>query len=205
MHIGLVMECEIRAGAGPAEAFEDAFARAALAEDLDFDGVWLAEHHFSPASADASTPGGAIVSSPLMLAASLGARTERIEIGTAVLVLPLGHPIRMAEEVATVDHLTGGRLRLGVGRSAFPRAYAGYGIDYESSRARFLEYLELMRRAWTEAPLDFEGQFYRAEGITVSPRPRQIPHPPLRAAATNSRRSRSWDSWDCRSSPACGG
>ena len=186
MHIGLVMECEIRAGAGPAEAFEGAFARAALAEDLDFDGVWLAEHHFSPASADASTPGGSIVSSPLMLAASLGARTERIEIGTAVLVLPLGHPIRMAEEVATVDHLTGGRLRLGVGRSAFPRAYAGYGIDYESSRARFLEYLELMRRAWTEAPLDFEGQFYRAEGITVSPRPRQIPHPPLRAAATNS-------------------
>ena len=115
--------------------------------------MWLAEHHFTPPIGADSTPGGSIVLSPLVLAAALGARTERIEIGTAVLVLPLGYPVRMAEEVATVDHLTGGRLRLGVGRSGFPRAYAGYGIDCESSRARFLEYLDLMRRAWTEAPL----------------------------------------------------
>lgn len=196
MHVGLVMECEIRAGAGgsresgaarsvEAGAFDDVFERAALVEALGLDGVWLAEHHFTPPDADASTPGGSIVSSPLVLAAALGARTERIEIGIAVLVLPLGHPVRMAEEVATVDHLTGGRLRLGVGRSGFPRAYAGYGIEYESSRPRFLEYLDLMRRAWTESPLQFEGEYYQADGITVSPRPLQSPHPPLRAAATN--------------------
>ena len=74
----------------------------------------------------------------------------RLKIGTAVQILPLGHPLRLAEETATIDQISGGRLIFGVGRSAFPRAYNAYGISYEESQDRFAESLEIIRQAWTE-------------------------------------------------------
>ena len=122
-----------------AEAFAQSFAQADAAERLGFDAVWLAELHFAP---DRS-----IASAPLVLASAIAARTRRMKIGIAVQVLPLCHPLRLAEEVATLDHISEGRLILGVGRSGIPRSYEAYGIPYSESRERFAEVLEILQRS----------------------------------------------------------
>jgi alkanesulfonate monooxygenase SsuD/methylene tetrahydromethanopterin reductase-like flavin-dependent oxidoreductase (luciferase family) len=108
-----------------------------------------------------------------------------MKIGIAVQVLPLCHPLRLAEEVATLDHLSGGRLIFGVGRSGFPRTYEAYGIPYNESRERFAEVLEILQRSWREERFTFEGSFYQYRNIKIVPRPLQKPHPPLRIAATS--------------------
>jgi alkanesulfonate monooxygenase SsuD/methylene tetrahydromethanopterin reductase-like flavin-dependent oxidoreductase (luciferase family) len=181
MDIGLMMDADYRADQTQREAFDAVLKTADLAETLGFDGIWLAERHFSP-------PGGsALISSvgsaPLLLATAIATRTSRLRIGTAVLLLPLGHPVRLAEEVATLDHLSHGRLELGIGRSSFPRAYTGYNISYEESRARLREYLDVMRLAWTRPRFSYTGAFYTCQDLEVLPKPYQQPHPPLHQAA----------------------
>jgi alkanesulfonate monooxygenase SsuD/methylene tetrahydromethanopterin reductase-like flavin-dependent oxidoreductase (luciferase family) len=181
MDIGLMLDGDYREGQTPREAFDDVLTMADRAETLGFDGIWLAERHFSP-------PGGAaliasIGSAPLLLATAIAMRTSRLRIGTAVLLLPLGHPVRLAEEVATLDHLSRGRLDLGIGRSSFPRAYEGYNVPYDESRQRFREYLEVMRLAWTQPRFSYTGRFYRCRDLEVLPKPAQRPHPPLHQAA----------------------
>lgn len=181
MHVGLTMECDYREGRTQEEAFAEAFQTAQMAEALGLDGVWLAERHFAP-------PGSAgipsVVSAPLIFATAIAARTTRLRVGTAVLVLPLGHPVRMAEEVATIDNISQGRLDLGIGRSGFPRSYEGYNIPYGESRDRFSEFLEVMCRAWTQERFSYEGKYYKFRDVCLIPKPYQKPHPPLRAAAT---------------------
>jgi alkanesulfonate monooxygenase SsuD/methylene tetrahydromethanopterin reductase-like flavin-dependent oxidoreductase (luciferase family) len=91
--------------------------------------------------------------------------------------------VRLAEEVATLDQLSHGRLDLGIGRSSFPRAYEGYNIPYAESRTRFREYLEIMRLAWTHPRFSYTGMFYSCQDLEVIPKPYQQPHPPLHHAA----------------------
>jgi alkanesulfonate monooxygenase SsuD/methylene tetrahydromethanopterin reductase-like flavin-dependent oxidoreductase (luciferase family) len=98
---------------------------------------------------------------PLVLAAALAARTTRVRIGTGVSVLPLCHPIRTAEEAATVDQISKGRLDFGVGRSGFPRAYSGYGIPYDESRERFQESLDVILKSWTQEASRTAGNISR--------------------------------------------
>jgi alkanesulfonate monooxygenase SsuD/methylene tetrahydromethanopterin reductase-like flavin-dependent oxidoreductase (luciferase family) len=181
MDIGLMMDCEYREGQTPQEAFDAALTTADLAETLGFDAIWLAERHFSPPGGAALVP--SIGSAPLLMATAIATRTRRLRIGTAVLLLPLGHPVRLAEEVATLDHLSQGRLDLGIGRSSFPRAYEGYNIPYAESRARLREYLEVMRLAWTQPRFSYTGTFYTCRDLEVVPRPWQHPHPPIHHAA----------------------
>jgi alkanesulfonate monooxygenase SsuD/methylene tetrahydromethanopterin reductase-like flavin-dependent oxidoreductase (luciferase family) len=100
-------------------------------------------------------------------------------------VLPLCHPLRLAEEVATLDHISHGRLVFGMGRSGFPRTYEAYGIPYDESRERFAEMLEILKRCWTEERLSFAGKFHRFDNVTIVPRPLQKPYPSLRIAATS--------------------
>jgi len=181
MDIGLLMDGDYREGQTQREAFDAVLTTADLAETLGFDRIWLAERHFSP-------PGGtalisSIGSAPLLLATAVAMRTSQLRIGTAVLLLPLGHPVRLAEEVATLDHLSQGRLDLGIGRSSLPRAYDGYNIPYEESRARFREYLDVMRLAWTQPRFSYTGAFYTCQDLEVLPKPYQQPHPPLHQAA----------------------
>ena len=121
---------------------------------------------------------------PLVLAAAIAARTKRVRIGTGVSVLPLCHPIRTAEEAATVDQLSLGRLDFGVGRSGFPRAYQGYGIPYGESRDRFQESLEVILKAWTQHRFSHSGKYFTFNDMIVVPRPYQKPHPPIWMAAT---------------------
>jgi alkanesulfonate monooxygenase SsuD/methylene tetrahydromethanopterin reductase-like flavin-dependent oxidoreductase (luciferase family) len=182
MHIGLMMECDYRAGKTQEEAFDEAFSTAAHAEEWGFDGGWLAERHFAPPESGRAIP--SVVASPLIIATAIVAKTTRIRVGTAVLVLPLGHPVRMAEEVATLDHISQGRLDLGIGRSGFPWAYEGYDIPYSESRERFREFFDVMRLAWTQERFSYEGKYYTFRDVCLIPKPYQKPHPPLRYAAT---------------------
>jgi len=182
MHIGLMMECDYRAGKTQEEAFQEAFSTAEHAEAWGFDGVWLAERHFAPPESGRAIP--SVVASPLIMATAIAARTTRIRVGTAVLVVPLGHPVRMAEEVATLDHISQGRLNLGIGRSGFPWAYEGYDIPYAESRERFREFFDVMRLAWTQERFSYQGKYFTLKDVCLIPKPYQKPHPPLRYAST---------------------
>ena len=125
------------------------------------------------------------MSVPMTVASAIAARTSRIKIGTAVQVLPLCHPLRLAEESATVDQISRGRLLMGVGRSGNPRAYAAYGVPYSESRERFYETLEILKLAWTQPSFSYEGQFHSFNEARAVPRPYQQPHPPIRIAGAS--------------------
>ena len=181
MDIGLMLDGDYHVGQTQQDAFDQTLYAAEMAETLGFDSIWLAERHFSPPGSAALIP--SIAASPMLLATAIAMRTSRLRIGTAVLILPLGHPVRLAEEVATLDHLSRGRLDLGIGRSSFPRAYTGYNVPYAESRERFREYLEIMRLAWTQPQFSYEGKYYACADLAVLPKPYQQPHPPLHHAA----------------------
>src|SRR3989449_944694 len=176
MEFGLFTEFQCPAGMSEAAAFDESMAQMRAAEDLGFDAVWLAEIHFQK---DRS-----VLASPLVVAAALATWTRRVKIGIAVQVLPLSHPLRLAEDVATVDHLTKGRLEFGVGRSGLPGHYAGFNIPYTESRERFLETLEILIKAWTQERFSHAGKHFHFHDVCVTPKPFQKPHPPLRVAAT---------------------
>jgi alkanesulfonate monooxygenase SsuD/methylene tetrahydromethanopterin reductase-like flavin-dependent oxidoreductase (luciferase family) len=99
-------------------------------------------------------------------------------------VLPLSHPLRLAEDVATVDHLAKGRLEFGVGRSGLPGHYQGFNIPYSESRDRFLETLEILTKAWTQDRFSHQGKYFQFQDVCIMPKPYQKPHPPIRIAAT---------------------
>jgi natural product biosynthesis luciferase-like monooxygenase protein len=136
--------------------------------------VWPAEHHFSEYG---------FCASPALSLAAIARQTRRIRLGTGVVVLPFNHPVRVAEDYAMLDHLSNGRVELGVGRGYQPTEYQGYGVDQSESREIFDESIEIIRRAWTCERLDFEGKHYRFHDLEVRPRPYQKPHPPIWLAA----------------------
>ncbi len=157
MHIGLFVE-EMRQGATQPAAFRDIFELADRAEAWGIDCVWLGEIHFTPVRS--------VISASLQVASAIATRTRRLHVGTAVQVLPLNHPLRIAEEVATVDQISQGRFEFGIGRSGVVRTYDVYGVSYAESQARFREALDV-------------------DNATVVPRPYQTPHPPIRMATTS--------------------
>jgi alkanesulfonate monooxygenase SsuD/methylene tetrahydromethanopterin reductase-like flavin-dependent oxidoreductase (luciferase family) len=166
---------------GAAESEADSFARSFEvideAERGGIDAVWLAEIHFAP---DRS-----VLAAPMAIAAGIAGRTERIKIGTAVQILPLVNPLRIAEDAATVDQISHGRLIFGVGRSGFPRSYLAYGVSYAESKERFNEALEIIRLAWTQPSFSYEGKYHHYQDVRFSPQPYQKPLPPIRVAATS--------------------
>ena len=177
MEFGLFLEFGVRNGHQPGDIFREGFALADLAERLGLHSVWLAEFHFMP---DRS-----VLSSPIAVASALAARTRRLRIGMAVYVLPLNHPLRVAEEAATVDQISNGRFDLGIGRSGFVAQYRGYDIDYGESEARFDEALEVLRGAFAGGRFSYEGRYYRVCDAALMPPVRQRPHPPMYMAATS--------------------
>jgi alkanesulfonate monooxygenase SsuD/methylene tetrahydromethanopterin reductase-like flavin-dependent oxidoreductase (luciferase family) len=120
-----------------------------------------------------------------MVLAAAAQRTSRIRLGTAVTLLPLHNPVKVAEEAATADILSDGRLEFGVGRGTAPLHYAGYDIPQEESRERFEEGLDFILQAWTHEPFSYQGKYFRARELTLVPRPIQTPHPPVRIAANS--------------------
>lgn len=176
MEFGMFHEFQWRKGQSEAEAFEESFAQVEAAERWGLDVLWLAELHIVQRS---------VLAAPLNIASAIAARTKRIKIGTAVQVLPLCHPLRLAEEAATVDQISRGRLIFGVGRSGFPRTYEAYGVPYGESRERFFETLEIIKQAWTQPTFSYEGKYHRFRSVQLVPKPYQKPHPPIRVAATS--------------------
>ena len=176
MEIGLFTEFQCAPGMDEAQAFDESLAEMTAAEEMGFDAVWLAEIHFQK---DRS-----VLSSPLVVATAIAARTRRVKIGIAVQVLPLAHPLHLAEDVATLDHLSKGRLDFGVGRSGLPEHYQRFNIPYSESRERFQETLDILIKAWTQERFSYEGKYYQFHDVCVLPKPYQKPHPPLRVAAT---------------------
>jgi len=141
-----------------------------LAEELGFGNMWLAEHHFS-------TYG--YLSRPLMYAVHLASQTRRIRVGTAVIVVPLHHPLVIAEEIATADLCTGGRLDVGLGRGYQRYEFERLGQDLGESRARWEEAVDIILLALTGIPFSYDGKYYKVPETTVFPRPVQTPHPPI--------------------------
>jgi alkanesulfonate monooxygenase SsuD/methylene tetrahydromethanopterin reductase-like flavin-dependent oxidoreductase (luciferase family) len=177
MRFGFFDQLPCAAGFTEAQRYRDILAQIDLGDELGFDTVWLGELHFSRAFS--------ILASPLMVLAAAAQRTRRIRLGTAVTLLPMHNPVKIAEDAATADILSGGRLEFGVGRGTAPLHYAGYGIPQDESRERFDEALDFVVGAWTEERFSYRGKFFRADGLTVIPRPVQQPHPPVRIAANS--------------------
>jgi alkanesulfonate monooxygenase SsuD/methylene tetrahydromethanopterin reductase-like flavin-dependent oxidoreductase (luciferase family) len=176
MDLGVFIEFPCREGMTEREAFTECFVLANEAEALGVDSLWLAEYHFSPIS---------VLSSPITVASAIAARTQRIRIGLAVVLLPLGNPIRLAEDIATLDHISQGRVEFGVGRGTFPDTHDGFNSPYAESRERFDEYLEVILKAWTTERFSFTGKHYHCEDLYVRPKPLQTPHPPIRVGITS--------------------
>lgn len=143
-----------------------------LAEELGFDCAWFTEHHFGRF--------GGMLPSPQLLIAALAQRTHRIRLGTAVVLLPMHHPLRIAEETAMLDILSNGRLNVGVGRGMASQPYRVFGTDPALAQEKLEEQVEILLRAWTSAPFCWEGKHYEfPDPITLRPQPLQRPHPPL--------------------------
>ncbi len=176
MEFGMFHEFPTRPGRSHADAFDEALAQVDAAEAWGLDALWLAELHFAPERS--------VLAAPLTIAAAIAARTRRIKIGIAVQVLPLCHPLRLAEEVATIDQLSRGRLIFGVGRSGVVHTYDAYGVAYGESRDRFREAMDIIKLAWTQPGCSYHGQYYSFTDISVVPLPYQAPHPPIRMAAS---------------------
>jgi alkanesulfonate monooxygenase SsuD/methylene tetrahydromethanopterin reductase-like flavin-dependent oxidoreductase (luciferase family) len=160
----------------PFQRYQDILEQIQLADELGFAHAWFAEHHFE---ADFC-----ISPSPLMIAASAAQRTKRIRLGVAVNLLPYHNPIRMAEDIATLDILSNGRAEFGVSRGS-PTHSKGFNIPHEESRERFLEALEFILEAWTQEKFSFKGKYYNAQDIRITPKPLQKPHPSVRIAANS--------------------
>jgi luciferase family oxidoreductase group 1 len=140
------------------------------AEDLGFSSVWAAEHHFSEYG---------VCPSPILALAAVARQTKTLRLGTGIVVLPFHDPLRVAEELAFVDHLSNGRLEVGVGRGYRPRELEGFGVDPLESRAITNEALEIIRQAWTEKIVEHDGEHFKVRGVSVYPRPFRDPHPPV--------------------------
>jgi probable F420-dependent oxidoreductase len=144
------------------------------AEKYGFDSFFVTEHHQEPSG---------YLPSPLPLLAALAARTSTIRLGTGIAVLPLYHPIRMAEDCAVIDIISKGRLILGVGMGYQDVDFAAYGLRVSERVSLFEEGIEIIKRAWTEEKLYFVGKRYTLTNIIVTPKPVQQPRPPIWIAA----------------------
>ena len=177
--------------ADAAHPWGEMFELARLAEEVGFDTLTIGHHHFQPA----------YPSDPLTLMAAIGARTNRLRVGTGIFQLPLHHPVRVAEQVATIDQITGGRASLGVGLGWWPLEYETFGVNMRQRGALMEEMLQIMRLVWTEEKVSWDGRFFKFPELTVYPRPVQRPNPPIQvagsAAISVDRAARLGDQWLC--------
>jgi len=163
---------QLAAGSAKTQAvlYREMLEEAELAEELGFDSVWIAEHHFAE---DGMCP------SPLIAASAIAARTSTIRIGTAMLLLPLYRPVQVAEDVAVLDNICGGRLILGVGTGYRPEEFGGRGEARKGRGRRMEEQIRILLEAWTRDSFSFSGADYQVPEISVAPKPFQKPHPPI--------------------------
>jgi alkanesulfonate monooxygenase SsuD/methylene tetrahydromethanopterin reductase-like flavin-dependent oxidoreductase (luciferase family) len=147
----------------------DILDEAVYAEEVGLHSAWIGEHHFSTLG---------VLSCPDLVLANVAARTNRIRLAPAVAVLPLHHPIRVAEQWATLDLLSGGRVDFAAGRGYDRREYVPFNVSFDDNQALFEEGMELVRRLWaSETPLSHHGKYYQFDNISITPKPIQRPIP----------------------------
>src|ERR1700684_2845920 len=142
--------------------YETALERFSIMDQTGYDAVWLAEHHFSSFS---------VCPSVHMMGTMAPARTKRLRIGTAVSLAPFYHPLRLAEEVALLDVLSGGRVNWGAGRGFSRGEFTAFGVSPEESTSRFRETVEIVLQAWGNERLNYAGQYFQFENVEVLPKP----------------------------------
>jgi alkanesulfonate monooxygenase SsuD/methylene tetrahydromethanopterin reductase-like flavin-dependent oxidoreductase (luciferase family) len=159
-------------GMTPSQRYHQLWRELVLADELDYDYGFAVEHHFRP---DESW-----MSSASFYVIAAAARTKRIRLGAMGHVVPLHHPVRLAEEIALSDQMIDGRLEVGLVPGIVPAYFGPFGADYENRRARTLEFVEYMRAAYTDGPsFDFTGKFTQSKGVKLAVNPVQRPHPPV--------------------------
>ncbi len=193
MMAGVKFSCTLPVlyAAGERDPYRESFELARIAEAAGFDTVTVGHHHFLPG----------YLADPLTFLAAVAARTDTIRIGTGIFQLPIHHPVRVAEQVATIDQISGGRISLGVGLGWWDLEYQVHGSDLHTRGARMAEALEILRLVWSEEKVAFDGRFHSFPELTVHPRPVQRPHPPLWVAGVADpavdRAARFGDAWLC--------
>ena len=174
MKIGLSLSILAEPGRPDAAVYREHLALGDLAEPLGFDSIFALEHHFT---------GYSMSPAPTQLLSYFAGRTQRIALGTAVIVLPWHDPIRVAEQIALLDILCGGRCLFGFGRGAASAEYQGFRIPMEEARARFVEAAKIVRLALAEESFEYDGEFYRIPRTAIRPRP--VSHPERRFYASS--------------------
>ncbi|MGH7177130.1 MAG: LLM class flavin-dependent oxidoreductase [Tepidisphaeraceae bacterium] len=169
------MKIGLYATGAASASYGDLLDQILYAEDAGFDSVWLRERHFHT-----DDQGRNFFSSPLVTAAYIAAATQRIRIGIGARILPLDHPIHIAEDAATVDVLSNGRLDFGIARIGENELYqSAFGISADETRGRFEEAIDVIVGAWTNPSFEFQGKHFKLPAVSVSPKPVQRPHPPI--------------------------
>jgi natural product biosynthesis luciferase-like monooxygenase protein len=174
MHFGMLHLFENPAHKTEHEIIHEQMSLMKAAEEVGFDSVWPAEHHFTEYGYCAS---------PALSLAAIANETKRLRLGTGIVVLPLNHPLRVAEDYAFLDQLSNGRVDLGVGRGYQPLEFQRYGVEQETTREQFHEALEIIRQAWSTGRVNYQGKHYCFDDVPIRPAPMQQPHPPIWMAA----------------------
>ncbi|HCO42790.1 MAG TPA: hypothetical protein DCZ11_09120 [Gammaproteobacteria bacterium] len=176
MKFGLFYEMQGASDRSDVALYQEHLDQFRLADDLGYDCLWLAELHFQR---DYS-----VLPAPLMMAAAASQITKRIRLGMGISVLPINQPLRLAEEIATLDILSNGRVDWGIGRGhPMTGIYDHFNIDIDQSKALFREHLDIIRLAWTEDEFSFNGTFHNIDRVRVTPKPVQKPTPPTFVSA----------------------
>jgi alkanesulfonate monooxygenase SsuD/methylene tetrahydromethanopterin reductase-like flavin-dependent oxidoreductase (luciferase family) len=176
MDLGLFFLMQRDADWSEQAVYDSALEQMLAAEPLGYHSVWIAEHHFDDYG---------LCPAPPVLAAFLAARTRALRLGMGVSLLPLHHPVDLAESLAVLDVVSGGRLDVGIGRGGTLQDYQTFQSDRADARARVEEGIALRQQSWRGLPFDFRGRFHSAERLHVRPRPVQQPHPPLFVACNS--------------------
>ena len=178
MRFSLFTEIQCPAGASPAARIQEFFDQAELADRLGFYAYWTAEIHCQPRFS--------LLSAPYVVLGAAAQRTRKLRLGVAVNTLPIHHPVSLAEQAATLDLISNGRMEFAAGGGhPHSRAYECFGADHETTHEIMAEGLEVVRRAWTDQVLTFKGKFFSIPGVVVNPKPVQNP-PPSFYIATSS-------------------
>lgn len=171
------------------DPYHEAYELAILAEECGVDMVTTGHHHIRPGNQ----------SDPLTFMATVAARTSQIRVTTGIFILPIAHPLQVAEQIATIDETSGGRITLGAGTGWYPPEYEIFGVPFADRGPRMEESLRIIRKAWTETDISWDSRFFKFSGVTVYPRPLQVPNPPIWVAGGSKvaveRAARLGDAW----------
>jgi alkanal monooxygenase alpha chain len=163
-------------GTPESEVFSRALHYASEAEALGYEQAWILEHHFTAYG---------LCPSAIVLASHLLGRTHHLEVGTAISIIALDHPVRIAEQVAMLDHLSGGRFLLGIGRGMFTKDFDVFGVDMSKTLDIVKEWVDVFEHAWDGLPFSYEGQFVQFPEINVRPTPSTALRPPVHVVCTS--------------------